>query len=152
MFSAFVNAFKIPELRRRILFTLGLIFICRLIALVPSPGVNLEALQRVIDSLAKSAGGGVMGMIDMFSGGALGRCAVGALGIMPYISASIIIQLMTAVIPQLERLAREGDTGRAKITQYTRYLTLIICLAQGLALAITLERGFGVAGGTSIVP
>ena len=152
MFSAFVNAFKIPELRRRILFTLGLIFICRLIALVPSPGVNLDALQRVIESLAKSAGGGVMGMIDMFSGGALGRCAVGALGIMPYISASIIIQLMTAVIPQLERLAREGDTGRAKITQYTRYLTLIICLAQGLALAITLERGFGVAGGTSIVP
>ncbi len=153
MFSAFINAFKIPELRQRILFTLGLIFICRLIAMVPSPGVNAVALQMVIDSIAKNAGGGFMGFIDLFSGGALSRCAVGALGIMPYISASIIIQLMTAVIPQLERLAREGDSGRAKITQYTRYLTLIICVVQGLVLAMTLERGFGgVPGGDQIVP
>jgi len=152
MLKAFLNAFKIPELRQRILFTLGLVFICRLIALVPSPGVNAAALQRVIDSLAEQAGGGIMGMIDLFSGGALGRCAVGALGIMPYISASIIIQLMTAVIPQLERLAREGDTGRAKITQYTRYLTLVICLVQGFLLALTLEKGFGgLPGGDQIV-
>ena len=152
MLKAFLNAFKIPELRQRILFTLGLIFICRLIALVPSPGVNAAALQRVIDSLADQAGGGIMGMIDLFSGGALGRAAVGALGIMPYISASIIIQLMTAVIPQLERLAREGDTGRAKITQYTRYLTLVICIVQGFLLALTLEKGFGgLPGGDQIV-
>jgi preprotein translocase subunit SecY len=152
MFKAIINAFKIPELRQRILFTLGLIFVCRLIALVPSPGVNAAALQMVIDSIAEQAAGGVMGMINLFSGGALGRCAVGALGIMPYISASIIIQLMTAVIPQLERLAREGDTGRAKITQYTRYLTLAICLVQGFLLALTLERGFGgVPGGDQIV-
>lgn len=153
MFSAVANAFKIPELRQRIFFTLGLIFTCRLIATVPSPGVNAVALQMVIDNIAKNAGGGFMGFIDLFSGGALSRCAVGALGIMPYISASIIIQLMTAVIPQLERLAREGDTGRAKITQYTRYLTLIICVVQGMALALTLERGFGgIAGGDQIVP
>ena len=152
MFKAFANAFKIPELRKRILFTLGIIFLCRLISLVPSPGVNLDALQRVIENLSKSAGGGVMNMINMFSGGALSRCAVGALGIMPYISASIIIQLMTAVVPQLERLAREGDTGRMKITQYTRYLTLVICIAQGLALAVTLERGFGSGSGANIVP
>jgi preprotein translocase subunit SecY len=153
MLSAFVNAFKIPELRQRILFTLGLIFICRLIAMVPSPGVNAVALQMVIDSIAKNAGGGFMGFIDLFSGGALSRCAVGALGIMPYISASIIIQLMTAVIPQLERLVREGDSGRAKITQYTRYLTLVICIVQGFVLALTLERGFGgVPGGDMIVP
>jgi preprotein translocase subunit SecY len=153
MLSAVSNAFKIPELRQRILFTLGLIFICRLLATVPSPGVNAAALQMVIDSIAKNAGGGVMGWIDLFSGGALGRCAVGALGIMPYISASIIIQLMTAVIPQLERLAREGDAGRAKITQYTRYLTLVICVVQGMVLALTLERGFGgVPGGNQIVP
>jgi len=152
MLKAFLNAFKIPELRQRILFTLGLIFVCRLIALVPSPGVNAAALQMVINSLAEQAGGGIMGMIDLFSGGALGRCAVGALGIMPYISASIIIQLMTAVIPQLERLAREGDTGRAKITQYTRYLTLVICLVQGFLLALTLEQGFGgLPGGDQIV-
>lgn len=152
MFKAIINAFKIPELRQRILFTLGLIFICRVIALVPSPGVNAAALQMVIDSIAAQAAGGIMGMINLFSGGALGRCAVGALGIMPYISASIIIQLMTAVIPQLERLAREGDTGRAKLTQYTRYLTLAICLVQGFLLALTLERGFGgVPGGDQIV-
>ena len=152
MFKAIINAFRIPELRQRILFTLGLIFVCRLIALVPSPGVNAAALQMVIDSIAEQAAGGVMGMINLFSGGALGRCAVGALGIMPYISASIIIQLMTAVIPQLERLVREGDTGRAKITQYTRYLTLAICLVQGFLLALTLERGFGgVPGGDQIV-
>jgi len=153
MISAFVNSFKIPELRQRILFTLGLIFICRLIATVPSPGVNAAALQMVIDNMARQAGGGVMGLIDMFSGGALGRCAVGALGIMPYISASIILQLMTAIVPALERLAREGDTGRQKLTQYTRYLTLVICIVQGFALAVTLEKGFGgVAGGDQIVP
>jgi len=152
MVKAIINAFKIPELRQRILFTLGLIFVCRVIALVPSPGVNAAALQMVIDSIAAQAAGGIMGMINLFSGGALGRCAVGALGIMPYISASIIIQLMTAVIPQLERLAREGDTGRAKLTQYTRYLTLAICLVQGFLLALTLERGFGgVPGGDQIV-
>lgn len=152
MIKAILNAFKIPELRHRILFTLGLIFVCRVIALVPSPEVNAAALQMVIDSIAEQAAGGIMGMINLFSGGALGRCAVGALGIMPYISASIIIQLMTAVIPQLERLAREGDTGRATITQYTRYLTLAICLVQGFLLALTLERGFGgVPGGDQIV-
>ncbi len=145
MFSAFVNAFKIPELRQRILFTLGLIFICRLIALIPTPGVNFVVLQAFVDSIAEKQGaaGGIMSMVNMFSGGAISRCAVGALGIMPYISASIIIQLMTAVIPQLERLAREGDTGRAKITQYTRYLTLIICVVQGFALARLMESGFG---------
>jgi preprotein translocase subunit SecY len=152
MFKTFVNCFKIPELRQRILFTLGLVFICRLLALVPTPGVNAAALQRVMDAIRDQFGGGLIGMINMFSGGALGRSAVGALGIMPYISASIIIQLMTAIIPQLERLSREGDSGRARITQYTRYLTLAICLVQGFLLALTLERGFGeIAGGDKIV-
>ena len=152
MVKAFANCFKIPELRQRIFFTLGLVFVCRILALVPTPGVNAAALQRVMDAIAEQFGGGLMGMINMFSGGALGRSAVGALGIMPYISASIIIQLMTAVIPQLERLSREGDTGRAKITQYTRYLTLAICIVQGFLLALTLERGFGdIAGGDQIV-
>ena len=143
MLSAFTNAFKIPELRQRIFFTMGLIFICRLMATVPTPGVNTAVLEQVVNSLASRAQGGVMGFFDLFSGGALSRCAVGALGIMPYISASIIIQLMTAVVPSLERLAREGDTGRQKLTQYTRYLTLIICVIQGFILAITLEKGFG---------
>jgi len=152
MLKTFVNCFKIPELRQRILFTLGLVFVCRVLALVPTPGVNVAALQRVMDAIRDQFGGGLMGMINMFSGGALGRSAVGALGIMPYISASIIIQLMTAVVPQLERLSREGDSGRAKITQYTRYLTLAICLVQGFLLALALERGFGdMPGGDEIV-
>jgi len=153
MLNAVVNAFKIPELRHRILFTLGLIVICRLIAVVPAPGVNAAAVAQVMDHLADRMGAqGVMGVINLFSGGALEQAAVGALGIMPYISASIILQLMTAVIPQLERLAREGETGRQTINQYTRYLTLAICLVQGFVLALTLERGFGgILGGDRIV-
>jgi preprotein translocase subunit SecY len=140
MLSAFSNTFKIPELRRRILFTLGLIFAVRLVAIVPVPGIDAEALQRLVQDVASRAGGGLMGLVDMFSGGALSRCAIGALGIMPYISASIIIQLMTAVIPALEKLVREGDTGRQKITQYTRYLTLLLCIVQAYFMAIAMEN------------
>ncbi|MBM4143090.1 MAG: preprotein translocase subunit SecY [Lentisphaerae bacterium] len=140
MLSAFSNSLKIPELRRRILFTLGLIFICRLVATVPAPGVDALALRRVIESIESQVGGGFLGWIDLFSGGALANCAVGALGIMPYISASIILQLMTAIIPALERLAREGESGRQKLTQYTRYLTIAICCIQGTVLAVSLER------------
>lgn len=140
MLSAFTNSFKIPELRQRILFTFGLIFLCRLVASVPVPGVDAVALRAFIASVQAQAGGSFVGMYNLFSGGALENFAIGALGIMPYISASIIIQLMTAVIPQLERLAREGDTGRQKITQYTRYLTLILCVVQGYALAAVMEN------------
>lgn len=148
MLSAFANSLRIPELRQRIFFTFGLVFICRLIAAVPTPGVDAVALRTFIDQLHNMAGGSFVGMFDLFSGGALQNCAVGALGIMPYISASIIIQLMTAVIPMLERLAREGDSGRQKITQYTRYLTVALCMVQGYAMAVTLEnpQAFGVAG------
>ena len=140
MLSAFANSLKIPELRSRILFTLGLIFICRLVSIVPSPGVDVRELQLAIAESQSRAGGGLMSWIDLFSGGALENFAVGALSIWPYISASIILQLMTAVVPTLERLAREGDAGRQKITQYTRYFTLVICLVQGFALAISLEN------------
>jgi preprotein translocase subunit SecY len=140
MLSAFTNCFKIPELRSRILFTMGLIFCCRVIANVPTPGVDAVALQRVIADIESQVGGGFLGLIDMFSGGALRNCAVGALGIMPYISASIILQLLTAVIPTLEKLAREGESGRQKITQYARYLTVALCLIQGYVMAITLEH------------
>ncbi len=140
MFSAFSNCLKIPDLRRRIFFTLGLVFACRIVANVPTPGVDAESLRRVIADIESQVGGGFLGLIDMFSGGALRNVAVGALGIMPYISASIIIQLMTTVIPALERLAREGDSGRQKITQYTRYLTLALCVVQGLFMAMTLEN------------
>ena len=140
MLSAFTNCFKIPELRARILFTLGLIFVCRIVANVPIAGVDPLALQRLISDVEKSSGGGMLGLLDMFSGGALSHCAVGALGIMPYISSSIILQLMTAVVPTLGRLAREGDAGRQKITQYSRILTVFLCVIQGWFLAITLEN------------
>ena len=109
MLSAFANSFKIPELRQRILFTFGLVFICRIVTSVPSPGVDAAALQAAIRNIQTTAGGGFMGWIDLFSGGALSRCAVGALSIWPYISASIILQLMTAIVPALERLARANQ-------------------------------------------
>jgi preprotein translocase subunit SecY len=153
MLSAFANTFKIPELRQRILFTLGLVFIARVVATVPTPGVNTVALENLIRQVENQVGGGFLGWIDLFSGGALQNCAVGALSIWPYISASIILQLMTAMVPALERLAREGDPGRQKLNQYTRYLTLAICLFQGVFLAISLESpgALGLAGEESIV-
>ncbi len=134
MLSAFANSLKIPELRKRIGFTFGLIFLCRILAVVPAPGVNPSALKELMSSLTSSAGGAV-GMANLFSGGAIERLAIGALNIMPYISASIILQLMTAVVPSLERLSREGESGRAKINQYTRYLTLLLCVVQGFGIA-----------------
>jgi preprotein translocase subunit SecY len=140
MLSAFINTFKIAELRQRILFTFGLIFICRLIAAVPLPGVDAVAIRTFIEA-SGGAEGGLTGIMNLFSGGALLKCSIGTLGIMPYISASIIIQLMTAVIPHLEKLAREGDVGRQKITQYTRYLTVVICAVQAVAMAAALQTG-----------
>ncbi len=151
MLSAFANSFKIPELRQRILMTLGLIFICRIITTVPTPGVDAHALQLAIADIGNRVGGGVLGWLDLFSGGALSKCAVGALGIWPYISASIIIQMMTAIVPTLEKLSREGDVGRQKITQYTRYLTLVICVVQGLFFAITLENPGALGLGRELV-
>ncbi len=148
MLSAFINTFKITELRQRILFTLGLVFICRLIAAIPLPGLDAVLLREAIGNMGGDGGGGLSGMLNLFSGGALLKCSIGTLGIMPYISASIIIQLMTAVIPHLEKLAREGDVGRQKITQYTRYLTVVLCTVQGIAMAAALQSGsyFGITG------
>ncbi len=140
MLSAFTNSLKIPELRQRIFFTLGLIFITRLVASVPTPGVDAVALREFIAQIQNTAGGGFMGLFDLFSGGAFENAAVGALGIMPSISASIILQLLTAVVPSLERLAREGDSGRQQIIQYGRYLTVILCIVQGYAMAVALEH------------
>jgi preprotein translocase subunit SecY len=140
MLSAFVNSFKIQELRQRILFTLGVIFLCRLISGIPIAGVDFGMITNYIKS-SSGPGGGFLDMFNLFSGGAVENCAIGALGIMPYISASIIIQLMTAVVPALEKLAREGESGRAKITQYTRYLTVALCGFQGFLIARALESG-----------
>jgi preprotein translocase subunit SecY len=140
MLSAFVNSFKIQELRQRILFTLGVIFLCRLISDIPIAGVDFGMITSYIKA-SSNQGTGFLDMFNLFSGGAIANCAVGALGIMPYISASIIIQLMTAVVPALEKLAREGESGRAKITQYTRYLTVALCAFQGFLIARALESG-----------
>jgi preprotein translocase subunit SecY len=142
MLARFSNAFKIPELRRKILFTIGLVFISRLISTIPTPGVDWQTLQIELARIKETSGGsgGLMGWFDMFSGGAMSRCSVGFLSIWPYISASIVIQLLTAVVPALERLVREGESGRAKISQYTRYLTIIICLFQSFMLAGALEN------------
>jgi preprotein translocase subunit SecY len=142
MLSTFANTFKIPELRKRILVTLGLIFVCRLISMIPTPGVDFRTLQAELARIREmsGAGGGMMDWFNVFSGGALDQCAIGFLSIWPYISASIIVQLLTAVVPQLERLVREGDTGRAKLSQYTRYLTIGICVFQAAALSTALQN------------
>lgn len=140
MVSAFLNTVKIPELRRRILFTLAVIVIVRLGAAITTPGVNAAVLQEWFrTALTDKQGGAVAALFNLFSGGALENCAVFSLGIMPYISASIMLQLLTAVIPQLGRLARE-DGGRQKIMQYTRYATVALCLFQGYLLAVSFEH------------
>ncbi len=138
IYNTFVNCFKIPELKSRILFTLGVLAICRLEAWIRIPNLNGAALTEFFQHNAQS-GGGLLGMYNTFAGGASERCAVGALGIMPYISATIIIQLLTAVWPKLSKLARE-ENGRTKIIQYGRYLTVLLCLGQGLFFAIGWEH------------
>lgn len=139
MISAFANTFKIPELRSRALFTLGMVIIMRLGAAITTPGVNAQVLRQWFLNVADAkVGGGVATMFNFFSGGALSNCAIFSLGIMPYISASIMLQLLGAVIPQLGKLARE-DGGRQKISQYTRYTTILLCIFQGWLLALSFE-------------
>ena len=129
------NIGKIPELRQRILFTLGMLAVYRIGAYIPTPGVNGNALSAYLHQ----NGGALIGFFDMFSGGALSRLTIFALGIMPYISASIILQLLTVVHPSLQALAKEGERGRKVITKYTRFLTVIIALIQSFGIAIGLE-------------
>lgn len=140
MFSAFANSLKIPELRSRILYTLSLLFVARVGAHIPLPGIDPKPLLTFFEAQTAAGGGGLMGLYNMFTGGALLKGAVCALGIMPYISSSIIFQLMTAVVPALSRLQQEGDVGRQKLTQYTRYLTVVICVIQAVLLVLTLQN------------
>lgn len=142
MFKAFFNAFKIKDLRNRILFSAAVIVVCRIAANIPCPGVNPQNLKEYFEKISQdtAGAGGFLGMIDLFSGGALQQFAVGALGIMPYISASIIMQLLVPVLPSLERLKREGEAGMNKINQYTRYLTIVICIIQGAMTAIAMTN------------
>jgi preprotein translocase subunit SecY len=136
--SGLQNISKIPELRNRILFTFGMLAVYRIGIFVPTPGIDTQALGAFFEEQAK--GGSLLGLIDMFTGGALSQFSVFALGIMPYISASIIFSLLTVVIPHLERLSKEGDAGRKKITQYTRYGTVGLSIIQGMGIAFGLEN------------
>ncbi len=140
MLSAFTNSMKIPELRSRIFYTLALLFVARVCAHIPLPGLDPTPLEKFFNTQVSGAGGALMGLYNMFTGGGLVKGAVGALGIMPYITAQIIFQLMTAVVPSLSRLQQEGDVGRQKLTQYTRYATVLICVVQGALLILALEN------------
>jgi preprotein translocase subunit SecY len=141
------NLFAVPELRKRILFTFGLLAVYRIGAFIPTPGVNTAALTE----LAERAAGTMFGLYDMFSGRNLSQMTIFALGVMPYISASIILQLLTVVWPYLERLSKEGELGRRKITQYTRYGTVLLSVVQAAGIAIWLESNTMMTGGAQLV-
>jgi len=140
------NVFKIPELKKRLLYTFGLLAVYRVGAFIPTPGIDSQALARYFESMR----GTILGFFNMFSGGALEQMAVFALGIMPYISASIILELLTVVVPYLEKLKKEGEQGRKKINQYTRYGTVVLSMIQGLGIAIGLEH-MEVPGGSAMI-
>ena len=145
MFDKLANIFRIPDLRKRVLFTLGLLAVYRLGSHIPTPGINSQLLQQFFDQNR----GSFLGFVDLFSGGNLRRLTVFALGIMPYITASIILQLLTVVYEPLAKLQKEGELGRKKITQWTRYLTVILSAMQSFGIAITLQRQ--TAGGAGFV-
>src|SRR6185312_9884711 len=146
MLNGFQNASRIPELRRRLLFTLAMLAVYRLGVHVPTPGIDRQAMAAFFEQQKNT----LFGFLNLFSGGALEQFSVFSLGIMPYISASIILQLLTVVFPYLERLSKEGEIGRRKITQYTRYGTVALSIIQGMMISMGLEGTQG-PGGHSLV-
>ncbi len=144
--EAFSNMFRIPDLRKRILFTLGVLAVYRVGAFLPTPGINTDVLTQ----LFQQNQGSVLGLIDLFSGGNFRRLTIFALGIMPYITAAIILELMTVAWPYLEQLQKEGALGRKKITEYTRYLTIVLSILQSLSIAFTLQHQAGPNGQTLV--
>ena len=142
MFDKFANIFRIPDLRKRVLFTLGMLAVYRLGSFIPTPGINADMLAQYFNANS----GSLLGLGDLFTGGNLRKLTIFALGIMPYITASIILQLMTVAWPYLERLQKEGELGRRKITQYTRYLTIMLSIVQSLSIAFTLQHQGGPNG------
>ena len=136
MLDKFLNIFRIPDLRKRVLFTLGILAIYRLGAFIPTPGVDAKALEMMFNS----QGGSLFGLADLFGGGNLRRMTIFALGIMPYITASIIFQLLTVVYEPLARIQKEGELGRRKITQWTRYMTVILASLQAIGVAAILTK------------
>ncbi|MEK6562178.1 MAG: preprotein translocase subunit SecY, partial [Candidatus Binatota bacterium] len=146
MLEGFQNATKIPELRRRLFFTLAMLAVYRVGVHIPTPGIDRLALAAFFERVKDT----IFGLFNLFSGGALEQFSVFSLGIMPYISASIILQLLTVVFPYLERLSKEGEVGRRKITQYTRYGTIVLSIIQGMMIDVGLEGTRG-PGGEAIV-
>jgi preprotein translocase subunit SecY len=142
--SWLANAWRVPELRRRLLFTAFILAIYRLGSWMPAPGVNSQTIEDYFDN----QGGTVLSLLNLFSGGALSQFAIFALGIMPYVTASIILQLMTVVVPKLEQLQKEGEAGYAKINQYTRYLTIALAAAQATGYAYLFDRQGAISGGS----
>ena len=139
MFNALANSFRIPDLRKKLFITLALLSVYRIGAYIPTPGVNGAALVQFFQNVTRTEGGTLFGIMNMFSGGALTRLTIFALGIMPYISASIILQLLITVVPHLEKLSKEGEAGRRKIIQYTRYGTVVLAIIQSFFISLWLE-------------
>lgn len=150
-FKAFFNIFRIEDLRKKVLYTLLIMVVYRIGAHIPTPGIDGQALAGFFDRIARAQGGSLFGVMNLFSGGAMKQMTIFALGIMPYISSSIIIQLLTVVIPALERLSKEGDEGRKKIIQYTRYGTVLLSAIQSFFISLWLENPNAFQG-TIIVP
>src|ERR671916_774697 len=142
-----LNAFAVPDIRRKIAFTAAMLALYRLGAFIPAPGVDIDTIESLESNFTDQS---ILGFLNLFSGGSLSRLSLFALGIMPYITASIILQLLTVVLPSLERLQKEGEVGQQKITQYTRYLTVALAFAQSLGY-VFLFRSFGQSAGTSVL-
>ncbi len=147
MLQTILNSFRVPEIRKKLAFTAAMLLLYRLGAYIPSPGVDINTVKEIEQNFS---GNSILGFLNLFSGGSLSRLSLFALGIMPYITASIILQLLTVVVPSLERLQKEGEVGQQKITQYTRYLTVALALAQSLGY-VFLFQSFQNAAGTSVV-
>ena len=140
MLRTIVNSFRVPEIRKKLAFTAAMLALYRFGAHIPTPGVNVDVVEHLGDSFG---GAGALGLLNLFSGGSLQRFAIFALGIMPYITASIILQLMTVVMPQLEKLRKEGEVGQQKITQYTRYLTVGLAFFQSIGYVFLFKSQAG---------
>ena len=136
MWQTLTGAFRIPDIRKKLAFTAGMLLLYRLGAYIPAPGVNPQALEALSETFQ---GSDVLGFLNLFSGGSLQRFAIFALGIMPYITASIVLQLMTVVVPSLEKLRKEGEVGQQRITQYTRYLTVALAFGQSIGYVLLIR-------------
>src|ERR671926_490736 len=148
MFGTIAKAFTAPEIRRKLAFTAAMLALYRFGSHIPVPGIDTKAVESI---QSQFGGSNILGFLNLFSGGGLQRVAIFALGIMPYITASIILQLMTVVVPSLEKLQKEGEVGQARITQYTRYLTVGLAFAQSIGY-VFLFRSFAPSAGTPVIP